>query len=228
MLTLENISFAYQQKAVLNGITLRLEDGLVHGILGPNGSGKTTLFNVIAGRLQQDEGDIRYHDRRISTDMIGYLETNLFFYSLMTGREYLELHARGNNDFPISKWNDIFNLPLDHLIESYSSGMKKKLAIMGHIGLDRPIMLLDEPFNNLDLEANQFLAALIRMLAKKGKLIFLSSHFMEVITTVCDRVQVLQKGTITEMVQREEFDEWKGQHRFSQIEAAKKQARKLL
>jgi ABC-2 type transport system ATP-binding protein len=228
MLTLEHITFSYSRDPVLKDIQLNLESGLVHGLLGPNGSGKTTLFEIISGNLHDHEGRLLYSDKKPDLHTIAYQPTNPYFYSFITGREYLELHRRRNPQFQINEWNDIFNLPLNDLIETYSSGMKKKLSLMGIICLDRPVILLDEPFNNLDLEANQFLVRLLRIMAEKGKIIFLSSHFVEVITAVSDRIYLLEEGRIADTVSRPDFEEWKKGYRSSEISEAANRASKLL
>lgn len=213
---------------MLHDISFSLEKGLVHGILGPNGSGKTTLFDVIAGKLEPQEGQVLYKGKAITSQVVGYLETQPYFYSLITGREYLTLHQYKNPDFSIDKWNEIFRLPLDHLIETYSSGMKKKLAIMAMVCIDLPLLLFDEPFNNLDLESNQFLARLFRLLVEKDKIIFLSSHHLEVMITVTDRIQLLNRGKIVDSVEKENFDKWKAEYHLSNIENSVNLASKLL
>lgn len=228
MLELNSISFAYEGQPVLRDVHGSLDKGLVYGLLGPNGSGKTTLFNLIAGKLTPDEGKILYKGGPLSSSMVGYMEAQPYFYSLINGREYLMLHQRKNTAFNIDKWNTIFKLPLGNLIETYSAGMKKKLAILAMICLDRPVMLLDEPFNNLDLEANQFVTRLFRLLAQKGKIVFLSSHHMEVMTAVADRVMVLNEKQISDTVDRSNFEQWQSTYLQEDIEASVKRARELL
>src|SRR5699024_6967578 len=228
MLTLKHITFSYGQQSVLRDITLSLEPGLVHGLLGPNGAGKTTIFEVIGCNLQKQKGSIRYKGSKPSAKTIAYQPTDPYFYTLITGREYLRLHQFQNPDFRIDEWNKIFELPLDDLIESYSSGMKKRQSIMAMICLDRPVMLFDEPFNNLDLEANQFLMRLLRMIAKKEKVVLISSHFLEVMTTVSDRIYLLSNGNITDTVERANFVKLKEKYASVKAEEAANLASKLL
>lgn len=228
MLEIKNLSFSYGDIPVLNDISIELEPGITHGLLGPNGSGKTTLFQLISGTLKAQKGTVQLDGSKPTSKEISYLQTQPHFYSLITGREYLELHRYHNTDYNIEEWNTIFELPLHHLIDSYSSGMKKKLALMALLCLDRPIMLLDEPFNNLDLEANQFLVELIRMLANRGKTILLSSHFLEVITTVSDRILLLKDKTIAQRIAKEEISEWADRYESEGIKESIDRAKDLL
>ena len=119
-------------------------------------------------------------------------------------------------------------MPLDDLIESYSSGMKKKLSIMAMICLDRPVMMFDEPFSNLDLEANQFLMRLLRMIAKKEKIVLISSHFLEVMTTVSDRIYLLSNKNIIDAIERADFAKLKEKYASVKVEEAANIASKLL
>ncbi|MFT4760342.1 MAG: ABC-2 type transport system ATP-binding protein [Saprospiraceae bacterium] len=127
---------------------------------------------------------------------IAYLETHHFFYSYMTGEEYLQLCALQNPSFNIKEWNQIFNLPLKTMVDTYSTGMKKKLAFIGNIALNRPIMVLDEPYNGVDFESCEIIYEILLRLRKQGKVILISSHIIESLTNVCDRVSYLNNGLI--------------------------------
>jgi len=127
---------------------------------------------------------------------LGYLETQNYFYSYLTGREHLKIFQFNNPQFDINHWNSLFNLPLDDLIETYSTGMKKKLAFMALLCQNKPFLLLDEPFNALDLETNQQLRLIIKALAERGKTVLVTSHIMESLTLLCDTISYLENGKI--------------------------------
>ena len=110
--------------------------------------------------------------------------------------DYLELFKSNNKNFNIELWNNLMKLPLEDLISSYSSGMKKKLALMGIIALNRPVLLLDEPFNTLDLESVELLKKIIPSLKKEGKTISVTSQILETLTEICNEIHYLIDGKI--------------------------------
>ena len=228
MLSIEQLYFSYKNEPVLEALSVDLQQGNIHGILGPNGSGKTTLLHILAGRLAPDSGRVTFKDQQLMHRSVAYLETNPHFYPLITGREYLNLFALQNPDFSLDKWNELFDLPLNRLIETYSSGMKKKLAIMGVIALDRPVMLLDEPFNNLDVDANQLISKVLQLLAEKGKLVLMTSHVIEILTAMTHYIHVLDNGSIKETVPPQAFNTWKKSYRADEIQSQIDKARDLL
>jgi ABC-2 type transport system ATP-binding protein len=206
MLKIENLFVQFKQKTVLNGLHLEIEPATVHGLVGLNGSGKTTLFNTIFGLLQAQEGSLSFENKPLQNKMIAYLETQNYFYSYLTGREYLDLFKIHNPTFEIDKWNELFLLPLQQLIEGYSTGMKKKLAFIAILCLDKPILLLDEPFNGLDMETNQQMKLIIRQLREKQKTILITSHIMESLTSICDSISYLKEGKVEFTAAKTEFE----------------------
>lgn len=190
-------------KTVLDNLTLGISTGKIHGIAGLNGSGKTTLLNTLFGLLKQDEGKIENDVFEMSKKNISYLPTENFFYSNITGREYLSLFR--NQQFDIEKWNLLFALPLDQVVDDYSSGMKKKLALLGVIKQDKPMMILDEPFNNLDIETSRSLRNILMKMSTKGKTIIITSHIIETLTNLCDHIHFLEGGRIKFTRDKTEF-----------------------
>jgi len=205
MLKLKNIHFSYGEEKVLDNFSLELKAGNIHGVLGANGAGKTTLFQIIYGLLTPSKGKVIFPDKNFDTSQIGYLETEPRFYSYMKGAEYIDLLSHGNPAFGASLWNKIFKLPLNKLIDTYSTGMKKKLALLGIISQDKPIMLLDEPFNGLDLETVENLNLILKELKKKNKIIVLTSHILEVLKINCDKISFLNIGSIQQTFSKPDF-----------------------
>jgi ABC-2 type transport system ATP-binding protein len=213
MLSIQNITFSYGEKPVLKEVSLSVASGTIHGVLGMNGAGKTTLFNTIYGLLKPQSGQVIYGSEPLQSKQIAYLETHNFFYSYMRAKEYLQLCAGQNKAFRIEEWNELFQLPMDALIDTFSTGMRKKLAFMGILALDRDILILDEPFNGVDLESNEILYQILLRLKQSGKTIILSSHIMETLTNICDEISYLFDGTFQHMYGKTEFPKMEEQLR---------------
>lgn len=204
MISIRCLSVAYNEKTkVLDALSVDLEANIIHGIVGLNGAGKTTFLNAIYGIVKYKLGTILYNGRKIEKKDIAYLVTESFFYSNITGREYLALFE--NTEFDDDKWNGVFLLPLDELIDNYSTGMKKKLALMGILKQDKPILILDEPFNGLDIETCRNIRMILLRLKEKGKTILITSHIMETLTNLCDKIHYLENGTIRYSKEQHEF-----------------------
>ncbi len=191
-----NIHVAYREKQVLTDLNFVAPVGEITGIVGLNGTGKTTLLNAIYGTVKSQQGTVTYNKQSIEAGTIAYLETQNFFYQRITGGEYLQLFRIQHPNFDIEEWNKVFRLPLNKLIDTYSTGMKKKLAFMGILSLNRPIIMLDEPFNGLDLETNETLKSILQILRSKQKTIIVTSHILDTLTTTCDSIHYLNNGII--------------------------------
>jgi ABC-2 type transport system ATP-binding protein len=207
MIELKNINIAFGKHQVLKELSLEMESNLIHGIVGQNGSGKTTLFNALAGYESIDEGDILYQNQKLKSTQIGYLETHNFFYSRITAQDYLNLFPQSNPNFNLEGFQAFFKLPLNELVEHYSTGMKKKLALLAILKQQKDIFLLDEPFNGLDLETNKVLEVTLSLLKEKGKTVILSSHVLAPLLEVADYVHHLVDGQIQKSYARSEFDQ---------------------
>jgi ABC-2 type transport system ATP-binding protein len=193
--------------AVLCDLNLHLQLGKIHGLVGLNGSGKTTLLNALYGFVKYQQGAILFNGNRLDRRQIAYLETQNYFYSGITGNEYLRLfHSKGNS-IKTDALTEIFGLPLDELVENYSSGMKKKLALLAVLKLDRELILLDEPFNNLDIETAHILKMVLKRINEKGKTIIVTSHIFESLTTICNLIHYLDNKRIVNTYTREQFNE---------------------
>lgn len=208
-LTVDALELRYGAAEVLRALSLRLEPGHIYGLVGMNGSGKTSLLNCIAGLQRYQHGNILYNQQPLHPHQLGYLESKFMAYPSMTGRDYLELFAAGHPDFNIVQWTDLFRLPPDEYIGNYSSGMQQKLGIIGLMALHRELLLMDEPFNALDLEAVEIFKRLLPALAASGKTILLTSHLLETLTDTCDRIFYLTEGMIKKEYQKNQFAELK-------------------
>jgi ABC-2 type transport system ATP-binding protein len=203
MLDIQSLDVSYSKKQVLHQLNLKAEKGAIHGILGRNGAGKTTLFRTIFGFKKPLAGSITLEGRPLEQKSIAFLETENYFYPYMKGLEYLQLIH--NDAEAIERYNKLFQLPLDQFASEYSTGMKKKLALIGALLLDRPLLILDEPFNGVDLESNEKICLLLERL-KADKYLLVSSHILGTLTSICDRISVLDEGKILKTWERKEFE----------------------
>ena len=204
MITIKELTVGYRKGVnVINSLKLTINDNTINGVVGLNGAGKTTLFNAVFGLIKKSSGDILLDGQALTKKEIAYLPTENYFYSFITGREYLSLFD--NSD--IDEWNKLFKLPLDTIIDDYSTGMKKKLALLGVIRQNKPIMILDEPFNGLDMESSQILRLILQRLKEAGKTLILSSHILDSLTNVCDCIHYLESGIVKYSRDKVQFKE---------------------
>jgi ABC-2 type transport system ATP-binding protein len=195
---------------VVKDVDFALRPGEIVGYLGPNGSGKTTTARMLAGLLEPSAGHVEYAGRDIRDDVVGfrrrlgYIPEEPYLYPFLSGREYLQLVGR-LRELPetllavkIAGFLDLFGLSVaaDQAIASYSKGMRQKIVISAALMHDPSVVLFDEPETGLDVTSTLMLRHLVRMLAARGKAILYSSHILEVVERVCDKVIVLHKGDV--------------------------------
>jgi ABC-2 type transport system ATP-binding protein len=178
--------------------------GNVYGIVGENGAGKTTLFRCIAG-LESYSGEI-ISDVTPLKNHLGLLLTDPFFFTMITGKEYIRLlcNARGKTNLDIDSKN-IFDLPLNQYASTYSTGMKKKLAITAILLQENEYFILDEPFNGVDIQSNIILTEIILKLKELNKIVIISSHIFSTLSETCDEIHLLRKGEQIKSVQKSGF-----------------------
>ncbi|MFV0591694.1 MAG: ATP-binding cassette domain-containing protein [Draconibacterium sp.] len=207
MITISNLTISYNKnEKVIDNLNLSLDENLIHGIVGLNGAGKTTLLNTLYGLKKPVAGSIQFRKSEIDKKSIAYLVTENFFYSNITGKEYLSLFK--NEKFDIDQWNRLFNLPLDKIIDGYSTGMKKKLALLGVLKQDKTLIILDEPFNGLDIETCRIIRMILLRLKERNKTIIITSHIIETLTNLCDFIHYLEEGQIKYFRDKSGFSEF--------------------
>ena len=206
MISIKELNLSYGDLKVIQSLDLSIEENRIHGIVGLNGAGKTTLLNAIYGLKKIESGTITQNGAKITKKDVSLLPTENFFYSNITGKEYLSLFK--NPGFETQKWNKLFSLPLEQIIDSYSTGMKKKLAIMAVLKQDKTIMILDEPFNGIDLETSRIVRSVLLRLKEKGETIIVTSHIIETLTNLCDQIHYLEDGKILFTKEKSEFSEF--------------------
>lgn len=205
MIKIENLSKSYGSNQVLSNINLTFEKGKVYGIVGENGSGKTTLFKCITG-IEKYNGII-LSDFQPLKDHVGYLQTEPFYFSKITGREYIQLlcNARSKKIENLENKN-IFELPLDQYASTYSTGMKKKLALTAILLQENQYYIFDEPYNGVDIQSNIIILDILRELKAIGKTLIISSHIFSTLNDICDEIHLLKNGLFIKKVYKEDFE----------------------
>jgi ABC-2 type transport system ATP-binding protein len=195
MLEIKDLSLSFGEKTVFDKTEISIPIGEITGIVGRNGAGKTTFFNILSG-IQEAESLRLLFPNNWTKANIGFLQTDNYHYPRMNGKEYLELcsFASKNGQPELDELNQLFQLPLQQAIESYSSGMKKKLFLLGLLLQKKEILILDEPYNGLDLESSILLNKILQTLRENGKTILISSHILGSLTNLCDSIYLLQNG----------------------------------
>jgi ABC-2 type transport system ATP-binding protein len=203
MLKINNLNLSFAQNKILDNLNLTIKYSNIYGILGKNGAGKTSLFECLF-QTNKYSGEILLGENKICRNDIGYLETENYFYPYITGKEYLSYFTESPNEYLdlIGK----FSLPLDKYIDTYSTGMKKKIALVANLLLDKPILILDEPFNGVDFEGVILLYDIIKSLKKRDKIVIISSHIIETLFNTCDTIGIMDNGKIAKEFSSLEFN----------------------
>jgi len=212
MLRLENLSKTYSKGKVkaVDGLVLDVKPGEIFGFLGPNGAGKSTTIKMITGILQPDEGNIVLNGVSLQKEPyvfkhnIGYVPDNHATYDKLTGSEYLNfmgsMYDVGAETLKqrAQTLAEKFGLSnaLNDQIKSYSHGMKQKLVVIGSLLHEPELWILDEPLTGLDPQSAYELKSYMREHADKGHTVFFSSHVIDVVEKVCDRVGIIKNGKL--------------------------------
>tara|TARA_B100000809_G_scaffold250691_1_gene283432 strand:+ start:595 stop:1275 length:681 start_codon:yes stop_codon:yes gene_type:complete len=204
MIKIEKLSKFYGTKQVLKTINLEFKKGKIYGIVGENGAGKTTLFRCISelesykGLISSDFNNLKEH--------LGLLSTEPFFFSKITGKEYIQLLANARQ-IQLSNIEDknIFDLPLNQYASNYSTGMKKKLALTAILLQKNDVFILDEPFNGVDIQSNLIITEIINRFKELEKTVIISSHIFSTLAETCDEIYLMKNGEIVKKVAQVDF-----------------------
>jgi ABC-2 type transport system ATP-binding protein len=210
MITLEKLTKRYGSFTAVDSIDLSVPPGELFGFLGPNGAGKSTTLRMIAGILRPTRGRVTLGGVDLAREPVraksklGFIPDRPFIYEKLTGAEFLRFVAglyeqegpvveRRAREllalFDLEEWRD-------ELVESYSHGMRQKLIISSAFVHRPDIIVVDEPMVGLDPKAARILKDLFREYTRRGHTIMMSTHTLEVAETLCDRIAIIQAGTI--------------------------------
>ena len=201
---------SYDGINAVDGIDLDVEEGQIFGFLGPNGAGKTTTIKILAGLLQPDTGNVLINGYNLAEEPVvcklhtGHIPDRPFLYEKLTGNEFLRFIASLYNlstetfERNVDRLLTLFDLInwQDHLIESYSHGMRQKLIMTSAFMLETPTIIVDEPMVGLDPKSARIVKELFKNHARTGGSIFLSTHSLEVAEELCDRIAIILNGSI--------------------------------
>lgn len=213
ILCVEKLVKQYGAFRALDECELNVQENSVFGLLGPNGSGKTTLIRCLLGYLKPTSGRASIQELDCCTESllvrqrVGYLPAEPKLFRLMRGKDCIEfftsMHPRGNKmaAFQIA---DRLALDLNRRVAFMSTGMRRKLSICCVLGCPSPLMILDEPTENLDPSVRFTVIELIRELHEQGSTILLCSHILSEIESLCDQVGVLRQGKIVRTARLDE------------------------
>lgn len=210
MLEIRNLTKTYGTKIAVNNLSFLVEDGDIMGFIGKNGAGKTTTLKSCLSIIKIDSGEILLDGVSIEGNPIeckkkmAYVPDNPQLDEYMTGIQYLnficDVYEVTNNERmqSIDKLSCVFQMQkyLSSLISSYSHGMKQKLALIAAFSHTPKLLILDEPFVGLDPEAFIILKEQIRLLCNNGSSVLFSSHILDVVEKVCNKVSVVKNGTL--------------------------------
>lgn len=196
MLEIQSLVVRRGGRVVLENLSCSLSPASVHGLVGRNGAGKTTLLEAIAGSVRTSSGNVRLAGREVRGSEVTFMPTNTYIYPGLSGREYLELFGKQNRRLDVDAWATEFDLPLEQLTETLSTGERQKLALVAAVSLARPLLLLDEPFGGLDFKAIEVSRTLLKRLAASGVLVVLATHAVDVLASVADAIHLLDQGVV--------------------------------
>jgi ABC-2 type transport system ATP-binding protein len=195
---------------VLHGVSFQVAPGEIVGYLGPNGSGKSTTIKIVAGLLEPSSGSFSLNGRAGADDPgtfrrhLGYVPEEPYLYTHLTAPEYLLLVGRlrsiseGRLRAQIRGLLALLDLEAASgaLLTTFSKGMRQRVLLAAALLHDPTLLILDEPFSGLDVNASLLLVALLHALARDGRMVLLSSHRMDLVETLCNRVVILHRGRI--------------------------------
>jgi ABC-2 type transport system ATP-binding protein len=210
MLEVKNLTKRFRGLTAVDNVSFHIRPGEILGYLGPNGSGKSTTVKIITGLLEPSEGEVLLHGRTLVDDPIafkarlGYVPEESYLYTHLSGAEYLIFIARLRSIpyqtaltraaelLRLFQLHDARNSPM----ATYSKGMRQRVLLAAALLHDPELLILDEPFSGLDVNAALLLRGLLEVFAAEGKMILFSSHVLEVVEKVCSRVVILYKGKV--------------------------------
>ena len=210
MIEIKNVTKKYGNKKAIDNVSFNVNDGDIFAFIGHNGAGKTTLIKSIVGIHDFDEGDILINGVSIKEKpveckkMMAYVPDNPETYEHMKAIDYInficdmydvDTNTREKN---IKKYAKIFNMEdkLNDTIDSYSHGMKQKIVLISALAHDPKVLIMDEPFVGLDPKAVFDIKEILNEMVKENKIVFYSTHILDVAEKLCSRVAIIKNGKL--------------------------------
>ena len=219
MIEINNVTKKYGDNTALKNVSFNVNDGEIFAFIGHNGAGKTTLIKSIVGIHDFDEGEILINGKSISKNPVeckkemAFVPDNPELYENMKAIDFInficdmyevDLETRTKN---INKYAKLFEIEnnLNDTINSFSHGMKQKVALICALAHDPKVLVMDEPFVGLDPKAVFDIKAIMNEMTKEGKTIFFSTHILDVAEKLCSRVAIIKKGELVKVGNMEEI-----------------------
>jgi ABC-2 type transport system ATP-binding protein len=212
VISLHHLTKQFGSQTAVDALSLEIPAGQIVGLLGPNGAGKSTTLKMLTGMLIPTSGtaticgyDLLKEPMEVKRH-VGFVPDSGAVFESLTGLEYLEMvaalygipaeAARERIRQFIAFFDLSFETLTDKLLGAYSKGMRRKVVITAALLHNPPVVFFDEPLDGLDANAAVGFKALIQTLAREGKAIVYSSHILDVVERVCDRVIIIDKGKV--------------------------------
>ena len=219
MIEIKNVTKKYGGNIAVNNVSFNVNNGEIFVFIGHNGAGKTTLIKSIMGIHKFDEGDILINGKSIKADPIAckkemaFVPDNPELYEQMKAIDFIDFicdiyevpqDVRERN---IKKYAKLFEIEdkLNDTIESFSHGMKQKIALISALSHEPKVLIMDEPFVGLDPKAVFDVKSIMNEMIKDGKTVFFSTHILDVAEKLCNRVAIIKKGELVKVGNMEEI-----------------------
>src|ERR1700742_3127332 len=212
MITVDQLTKRFGTQIAVDSLSFQIPGGQIVGFLGPNGAGKSTTLKMLTGMIEPSSGTARIVGFDVRTQTVevkrhvGFVPESGAVFESLTGLEYLEMvaslygipaqAARGRIEQFIAFFDLSFDTLTEKLLGAYSKGMRRKVVITAGLLHNPPVVFFDEPLDGLDANAAVGFKALIQTLAREGKTIVYSSHILDVVERVCDRVAMMHQGKL--------------------------------
>ena len=210
MIEIKNVTKKYGDKVAVDDVSFNVEDGEIFAFIGHNGAGKTTLIKSIVGIHDFDEGEIFINGKSIKTSPVeckkemAYVPDNPELYENMKAIDYIDFICdmyevdQTTREKNIKRYAELFEMEknLNDPISSFSHGMKQKIALIAALAHDPKILIMDEPFVGLDPKAVFDVKEVMNEMIKDGKIIFYSTHILDVAEKLCSKVAIIKKGKL--------------------------------
>lgn len=219
MIEIKNVTKRYGDKIAISNISFNVNDGEIFAFIGHNGAGKTTLIKSIVGIHDFDDGDILINGKSIKTNPIeckkemAFVPDNPELYENMKAIDFINFMCdiyeidQETREENIKKYAKLFEIEnnLNDAINSFSHGMKQKVALISALAHNPKVLIMDEPFVGLDPKAVFDVKEIMNEMIKEGKIIFFSTHILDVAEKLCSRVAIIKKGELVKVGSMEEI-----------------------
>lgn len=205
-----NLTKSFKKRKVVDGINFSVEEGEIFGLLGPNGAGKSTTISMICALIRPDDGDVYIDGNSVRKNpnkvkrLIGLVPQDIALYPTMTARENLFFWGRmygitgGELKKRVDQVLDIVGLKdrADERIDKYSGGMKRRINIGAALIHTPRLLIMDEPTVGIDPQSRNHILETAKRLSQEGMTILYTSHYMEEVEFLCDRVAIMDEGKV--------------------------------